>query len=578
MPPKGKQDLSGYQYSAMSSLVINTDRSQIPRRDNEPTGEPETLVGRIDPKAMGSKVRREAVKDLDKKKKRFDAEEGTKNRGPRRAGPGAGGMGYTDILQATADLEGLRYQPRTQETREVYELILSIVNNSLGDQAQDVVRSAADTVLEILKDGNLKDFDKKKESEDILGPLSSEIFGQLVNLGKKITDYDPEDETGGDPDAEKREGGIDEETGVAVLFENEDEESDPEEEGFVVREESDDEEEGGEDAEEGAGARDEEMQDEALVIGSDSKGRSTQKGGQDGALSAHDIDPFWLQRLVSQHYPDAHESSEKTNSAMDILSSEANLRDCENSLMELFDYDKFEMVQTLTKNRELIVWCTRLGRADADEKVNVEVAMREKGVSWILKQLQGDRAKGGAIAGLTPMDLDNDAKERARKISSKATLAPGTTAQPRRGVDLEAMAFSQGGHLNTNAKVRLPEGSFKRSKKGYEEIHVPAPTAKPLDPSELVPISGLPHWAQPAFGSAERLNRIQSKCYPVAFGDDDPMLLCAPTGAGKVSLCLPRLITLRVYTYPHSRFVDQCGNAYNSQRDVQMERRRNWQL
>ena len=54
-------------------------------------------------------------------------------------------------------------------TREVYELMLSTVHLALGDQAQDVVRSAADTVFESLKNENMKDFNKKKVEEVLPG-------------------------------------------------------------------------------------------------------------------------------------------------------------------------------------------------------------------------------------------------------------------------------------------------------------------------------------------------------------------------------------------------------------------------
>jgi pre-mRNA-splicing helicase BRR2 len=72
MASRGKRDLSGYNYSAIASLVI-TDRSQVPRRDKEPDGAPESLVGRINPKEMGSRVQREAPKDVDKKRKKAQA-------------------------------------------------------------------------------------------------------------------------------------------------------------------------------------------------------------------------------------------------------------------------------------------------------------------------------------------------------------------------------------------------------------------------------------------------------------------------------------------------------------------------
>ena len=208
----GKRDLSGYNYAAISSLVLTADRSALPRRDKEPDGAPTSLAGRIDPREMGSRVQREVPKDLDKKKKKAtDAkQEGAERTSKRKAADA--GFGYTDIIEATQDVEGLQYRPRTAETREVYELILSSVHQALGDQTQEVVRSAADAVLEELKDENKKDFDKKKSVEELLGTsISNEVFSQLVNLSKKITDYGAEDEAIVDPDMEKKDAEIDDE-------------------------------------------------------------------------------------------------------------------------------------------------------------------------------------------------------------------------------------------------------------------------------------------------------------------------------------------------------------------------------
>jgi pre-mRNA-splicing helicase BRR2 len=86
-------------------------------------------------------------------------------------------------------------------------------------------------------------------------------------------------------------------------------------------------------------------------------------------------------------------------------------------------------------------------------------------------------------------------------------------------------------------KVKLPEGSFKRQMKGYEEIHVPEPPKREVQAGDLVNISQMPEWTYPVWNSTNttRLNVIQSKVYPIAFGSNEPMLICAPTGAGKVS-------------------------------------------
>ena len=230
---------------------------------------------------------------------------------------------------------------------------------------------------------------------------------------------------------------------------------------------------------------------------------------------------------------------DKAVSVLSILGSESSLCDCENQLMELFDYQSFHITTKFLKNHDVIVWCTKLMRSDADKRVNVEVAMREKGVGWILRELAGDRQ---AKAQPDAMDVD-----KKLEVPKTATLAPGSTLQPKCTVDLESMAFSQGGHLMSNKKCKLPDGSFKRAKKGYKEIHVPAPKQKPIADGDLVPISDLPAWAWEAF-TVPQLNRIQSKLYPIAFGTEEPILLCAPTGAGKVRVVVlyyaPDLIPL----------------------------------
>ncbi|KAF9443271.1 Sec63-domain-containing protein [Macrolepiota fuliginosa MF-IS2] len=386
--------------------------------------------------------------------------------------------------------------------------MLSTVHTALGDQAQDVVRSAADTVLESLKNESLKDFDKKREIEQVLGTISNDQFSQLLSLSKKDVE-------------------IDDEVGVAVVFDEEEQEEE-DDEGYEIREDSDGEEEGEEEEDEDESPTEEGAGAEGLVIGGE--GRDKGRKAQKDIVSPHSIDGFWVQRQISEIYPDPVTAADKASSVLSILGSESSLRDCENQLMELFDFQSHHVIQVFIKNRDAIVWCTKLMRSDADERVNVEVAMREKGVGWILRELAGDKqTKTEADA----MDVD----ETKPEVPKTATLAPGSTVQPKRILDLESMAFSQGGHLMSNKKCKLPDGSFKRSKKGYEEIHVPAPKSKPVTENELIPISALPAWAREAF-TVPRLNRVQSKLFPVAFGTDEPILLCAPTGAGKTNVAM----------------------------------------
>ncbi|KAF7338196.1 putative ATP dependent RNA helicase [Mycena venus] len=509
--PGKKPDLSGRLYRAETG---------------EPDGAPTSLAGKINVSDMGSRVVREQPKDLEKKKKKAsDRQDPSEKQAKRKTE--TSGFGYTDIIEATQEVEGLNYRPRTAETREVFELILSSVHTSLGDQAQDIVRSAADMVLETLKNEDMKDFDKKRAVEEVIGSVSNEQFSQLINLSKKITDYGAEDDEMADPDMERMDAEIDDEVGVAVVF-DEEEQDDEDEERFEIGEDSDDDEKEPDDAP----VEDAPEDDDEIVIGGEASKEKKTKADKD-IIAPHELDGFWVQRTVAEVYPDAVTATEKSASVLSILGSESSLRDCENQLMELFDYQSFHITTKFLKNRDVIVWCTKLNRSDADERVNVEVAMREKGVGWILRELAGDRGATKAKPS-DAMDVDDEAK---RNVPKTATLAPGSTLQPKRTVDLESMAFSQGGHLMSNKKCKLPEGSFKRARKGYEEIHVPAPKKKVIPATELVPIADLPAWARPAF-TVPNLNPVQSKVFPIAFGTDEPILLCAPTGAGKTNVAM----------------------------------------
>lgn len=563
------RDVSQYKYSAMSNLVLQADRRFVTRRTDEATGDPESLAGRLRIGDMGANVGRDAAP---KPKKGPQVERGNVQEGQdilareqrkRKAEQtrGVGILGQSDLL-----VEGLRYRPRTPATRATFELILNVVATNLGDVSHEIVLSAADAVLEYLKDEDMKDFDKKKEVDDLLGAtLNPKQFNELVNLGKKITDYDAQDDdemdTGagaGDDDVD-----IDDRQGVAVVFDDEDEDEDA---AILneVRDESTDDEAGPEDDEEElSGAQDRaltgEADDEGRIVDGDemvldsgpSVGKTSEESKGKNYIPARDIDAYWLQREIGKLYPDAHIQHDKTTQALHILSGEPDepggedkqLREIENDLMELFDYEHHEVVQKLIENREKVVWLTRLARAENDEERGVvEREMASEGARWILDELRGKKAAASQKKIEIKMDINKDSS-LADAAAPKTEQAEGGLVgglQPKKLINLENLIFEQGNHLMTNPKVRLPEGSTKRTFKGYEEIHVPPPK-KRNDPSDqLIPVTDMPEWSRLPFSSsgAKSLNRIQSKCYPSAFEDDGNMLICAPTGSGKTNVAM----------------------------------------
>ena len=60
-------------------------------------------------------------------------------------------------------------------------------------QPRDVLCGAADEVLAVLKNDRMKEKEKKKDVEALLGPTPDERFALLVNLGRKITDWGQEE-------------------------------------------------------------------------------------------------------------------------------------------------------------------------------------------------------------------------------------------------------------------------------------------------------------------------------------------------------------------------------------------------
>ncbi|KAF2766872.1 Sec63-domain-containing protein [Teratosphaeria nubilosa] len=545
----GDNPLGQYKYSAMSNLVLKADKRFISRRGDEQTGDPESLVGNIRLQDMGSRTARDTapkapLQEQARKRKRTE---------PLQSSRAAGVLSQADL-----NIEGLRYRPRTAATKEIYDLIATNVAQKMGgDYPLQVVASATDSVLEYLKDEGLKDFDKKKEIDDILGvSLASKEFNQLVNLGKKITDYDAQDEDEEMADEAAEGADIDERQGVAVDFGDEEEDEEGGGRTFEVRDEDEESEDdlnmgtaevAGEEEPLPQQGEDEDDEDNGMVI--QNRRRRVEREGQDpDIVPAHEIDAYWLQRQIGQVYEDAHTQNEKTREAERIMGEkdesgeEKPLREVENDLMELFDYEHNELIAKLVKNRDKIVWVTKWRRAAEDEsaRVAVEKEMVSCSHAGILKELRA-REEGQAGAGARKLNIKLDPMELDVEIPAKEEKKEGLLGgmQPRKTLNLEDLKFDQGNHLMTNTNVKLPQGSTKRTFKGYEEIHVPAPKRK-ADANEtpLIPTSQLPAWAQPGFGQSKSLNRIQTNCYPSAFEGDGNMLICAPTGSGKTNVAM----------------------------------------
>uniref|UniRef100_A0A3Q2ST39 U5 small nuclear ribonucleoprotein 200 kDa helicase n=1 Tax=Fundulus heteroclitus TaxID=8078 RepID=A0A3Q2ST39_FUNHE len=505
-----------YEYKANSNLVLQADRSLIDRtRRDEPTGEVLSLVGKLEGTKMGDKAQRTKPQKLEERRdKRRKRDEDRHDINKMK--------GFTLLSEGIDEMVGIVYKPKTKETRETYEVLLSFIHAALGDQPRDILCGAADEVLAVLKNDKMRDKERRREVEQLLGPSDDTRYHVLVNLGKKITDY------GGDKDLQNMDDNIDETYGVNVQFESDEEEGDEDQFGEVRDEHSDEDSEG----------------EEAVV-----STRLTANLGEAGdvmsekkkQLHPRDIDAFWLQRQLSRFYDDAIVSQKKADEVLEILKTASDDRECENQLVLLLGFNTFDFIKVLRQHRRMIQYCTMLASAQSEaEKERIIGKMEsDQELSKILYQLQEtekediireersrrERVRKSRVDDLEAMDVDH-----------------GESVMPRQLLDLEDLAFTQGSHFMANKRCQLPDGSFRKQRKGYEEVHVPALKPKAFGDDEvLVSIDKLPKYAQAGFEGFKSLNRIQSKLFKTTMETDENLLVCAPTRLASYGIIVSEL-------------------------------------
>lgn len=229
-------------------------------------------------------------------------------------------------------------------------------------------------------------------------------------------------------------------------------------------------------------------------------------------------------------------SQAKANEVLSILKETDSERECENQLVLLLGYDCFDFIRMLKKNREMILYCTLLASSQSEsERQKIREKMRgDANLTKILRQLDTGKNEDH--------DMD-DASARSQKNraddNENAANSAGQVVGQRSVLELDELQFTQGSHFMANKRCQLPDGSFRKQRKGYEEVHVPALKPKAFEEEEqLQPIDKLPKYVQPVFDGFKSLNRIQSRLWRSALETDENMLLCAPTGAGKTNVAL----------------------------------------
>ncbi|NWI13528.1 U520 helicase, partial [Crypturellus soui] len=270
-----------------SNLVLQADRSLIDRtRRDEPTGEVLSLVGKLEGTRMGDKAQRtkpQMQEERRAKRRKRDEDRHDINKM----------KGYTLLSEGIDEMVGIIYKPKTKETRETYEVLLSFIQAALGDQ---VGTRCKGKVLPLCP--------------------QDRCTRSFVSLEKLLSDVVKSHSRG-------------------CLF---CQEGDEDIYGEVRDEASDDDMEG----------------DEAVVrctLSANLVASGELMSSKKKDLHPRDIDAFWLQRQLSRFYDDAIVSQKKADEVLEILKTASDDRECENQLVLLLGFNTFDFIKVLRQHR-----------------------------------------------------------------------------------------------------------------------------------------------------------------------------------------------------------------------------------
>ncbi|GAA5961591.1 hypothetical protein JCM3765_002639 [Sporobolomyces pararoseus] len=269
----------------------------------------------------------------------------------------------------------------------------------------------------------------------------------------------------------------------------------------------------------------------------------------------------WLRQALPDEY--------KYAQVIEILQSERDDADIQESLLNVWGFDGIEdMGEAVRRRSEIVEEASRVS-TDSDPRgeplpsngvalsqlsanardytpgAQLKFATQEEVQAMKYARKMMKKEKGKARADGEFYD-EPDVEEWLKRREEDLARGPGALISGKRPAIEEAEQYpnvylaSKTTGLNIgNSKMSLPIGTVRMHKEHYEEIMIPAPKAVPFRFNEsLVPIKEMNPWGKRTFHAYKTLNRLQSIVYPVAYGSNENMLVCAPTGAGKTDVAL----------------------------------------
>lgn len=192
--------------------------------------------------------------------------------------------------------------------------------------------------------------------------------------------------------------------------------------------------------------------------------------------------------------------------------------------------DHADLISLLLNNRQKIVYTLRWRQVQEAEKEALEREILNDATingAALLRALEGNHAKSAkdvlARAGHNRPKAQPEKEEEAQLLEEerRGLSMEATVPKPRAHINLADLEFAAGNHLMSKKTFKLPEGTHKILKPGWEEVHVPAAANKYSDAAflnshHLVAVEEMPAWFRRGFEGVSKLNLVQSRVYECA--------------------------------------------------------------
>ena len=498
------------------------ERDRIKSRREEPTGEAQSLIGRKLHK-FGDLAQREKIPQTYLYRRKTEEQ----------------------LFKLKNQNIQTGYNPKTKDTKSLYEDIIVMVQKYLCDQPPEYVNSAVNEIIPNMKKSEMSQEDKKIYLKNILGKeIRNEEINKIILLCKGLLDYNDESN-----EKEKEKQNTNQEMEINMNLDIDDDapknEADIQPATYLEIEEIE--------------KSDTEDLNDKMDIENKNEGIKSDKGelSLDSIIKDKNSLKEYIKKILD--IKDEKTLNETENTLYGYLNIE-NQNECENNLFMMLGNENINLIQFLLSYKNIIIFLYTIQKLNTpEEKLD------------LIKNLKHNSKESYDILSKKNF-FGNDKDDKSISTQAKTTKTSNVNTNERNrdsssiilsNIDLSKFDFIEEDPYLRSKSLKLSKNIIEKTGQGYKEIIIP-PAQRELNSKKIkqFPVSSLPSWMYSAFQIketiknnegkkhqnikfiTEKFNEIQSKVLPTVLNTDENLLICAPTSSGKTNIALLSILRL----------------------------------